>query len=59
MLVSWRTSIATRAASGAGLGTAWGEQKAVEMLHEAGFDDITVEHVEGDFMNVYYIARKH
>jgi SAM-dependent methyltransferase len=46
------------AAGGAGLGTAWGEQVAVEMLREADFDDIDVEHVEGDVMNVYYIARK-
>jgi len=46
------------AAGGAGLGTAWGEGVAVGMLREAGFDDITVEHVEGDVMNVYYIARK-
>jgi hypothetical protein len=46
------------AAGGAGLGTAWGEGVAVGMLREAEFDDIKVEHVEGDVMNVYYIARK-
>jgi SAM-dependent methyltransferase len=46
------------ALGGTGLGTMWGEQKAQEMLREAGFSDIAVEHVEGDIMNNYYIARK-
>jgi hypothetical protein len=43
---------------GVGLGTVWGEQKAREMLAEAGFKDITVSRVEGDIMNNYYVARK-
>jgi hypothetical protein len=34
------------------------EQKALEMLAEAGFKDIRVEHVDGDIFNDYYIARK-
>jgi ubiquinone/menaquinone biosynthesis C-methylase UbiE len=46
------------ALGGAGLGTMWGEQKAHEMLREAGFGDIRTEQVEGDFFNNYYIARK-
>jgi ubiquinone/menaquinone biosynthesis C-methylase UbiE len=43
---------------GVGLGTVWGEQKALQMLAEAGFRDLRVEHVEGDAFNNYYIARK-
>ena len=43
---------------GVGLGTVWGKQKALEMLDEAGFGSVRVEHVEGDFFNNYYVARK-
>jgi len=43
---------------GDGLGTVWGEQKALEMLAAAGFKDIEVKRVEGDILNNYYIARK-
>jgi SAM-dependent methyltransferase len=46
------------AQKGAGLGTMWGEQKALEMLSEAGFSDVSVRNVEGDILNSYYIARK-
>jgi ubiquinone/menaquinone biosynthesis C-methylase UbiE len=46
------------ALDGMGLGTAWGEQKAREMLAEAGFTHVDVETVEGDLINNYYIARK-
>ncbi len=46
------------AQGGAGLGAMWGEQKAVEMLREAGFDDVNVAQVEGDIFNNCYIARK-
>jgi ubiquinone/menaquinone biosynthesis C-methylase UbiE len=46
------------ALDGEGLGTVWGEQKARELLAEAGFGDIDVRQVEGDIMNNYYIARK-
>ncbi len=46
------------ALNGAGLGTVWGEQKAKEMLSEAGFGQIDIEHVEGDIMNSYYACRK-
>jgi len=45
------------AVGGAGLGTMWGEEKAREMMGEAGFADIQVARVEGDIMNNYYIAR--
>ena len=43
--------------SGPGLGAAWGKTKALEMLAEAGFDNITVETLPHDPMNFYYIGR--
>ncbi len=43
---------------GAGLGAMWGEEKCVEMLHEAGFQKVDLHHLEHDFMNTYYIATK-
>ena len=43
---------------GDGLGTVWGEQKALEMLGAAGFKGIKVERVEGDILNNYYVAGK-
>jgi SAM-dependent methyltransferase len=43
---------------GDGLGTVWGEQKARQMLTEAGFSSVKVTHVEADAFNAYYIARK-
>ncbi len=46
------------ALGGEGLGAAWGEQKARELMTEAGFRDIHVEQVEGDIMNNYYITTK-
>ena len=46
------------ALGGEGLGTMWGEQKAVELLNEAGFTDVSIERVEGDIMNAYYVCRK-
>ncbi len=46
------------ALGGEGLGTVWGEQKALQMLADAGFNDVQIERVEGDIFNNYYIARK-
>lgn len=46
------------AEGGMGLGSAWGEQLAVQMLADAGFVSVQVEHVEGDWFNNYYIATK-
>jgi 2-polyprenyl-3-methyl-5-hydroxy-6-metoxy-1,4-benzoquinol methylase len=46
------------AQNGAGLGTVWSEQKAREMLAEAGFTGVEVKQVEGDILNNYYLARK-
>ena len=43
---------------GAGLGAAWGEQTAVRMLHEAGFAQVEVKGLAGDFINNYYVARR-
>jgi SAM-dependent methyltransferase len=43
---------------GEGLGTVWGEQKAQEYLKKAGFKNITVKHIEGDPMHVFFIAKK-
>jgi len=43
---------------GAGLGTMWGEELAVEMLHKAEFDAIDVHRLEHDFQNNFYVMRK-
>ncbi len=43
---------------GEGLGTAWGQELAEQMLHEAGFGEVAVEQVEDDPLNVYYVARR-
>ena len=46
------------AQGGAGLGTMWGEELALEMLHKAGFRAIDVHRLEHDFQNNYYVMRK-
>jgi SAM-dependent methyltransferase len=43
---------------GMGLGAMWGEQKAQEMLADAGFTSIEATHVDGDIANTYFIATK-
>ncbi|MEU1472705.1 methyltransferase domain-containing protein [Streptomyces sp. NPDC005761] len=43
---------------GEGLGTVWGEQTARRMLGEAGFGRVDTQRVEGDILNVYYVARR-
>lgn len=43
---------------GEGLGTVWGEQRARKMLGDAGFGRIDTQRVEGDILNVYYVARR-
>lgn len=45
------------ALGGEGLGAAWGEQKALELLAEAGFSGAEVKQVEGDIANNYYLCR--
>jgi SAM-dependent methyltransferase len=42
---------------GEGLGTMWGEQKARELLAEAGFARVDTTEIEGDIQNLYYRAR--
>ena len=46
------------AQGGAGLGTAVGEQKVTQLLRDAGFSSIEVNHVEGDVFYAYYVVRK-
>lgn len=43
---------------GMGLGTAWGQQLATEMLTAAGFVDIEVTGIKSDRSNNYFLARK-
>lgn len=45
------------ALGGEGLGTVWGEQKACELLAEAGFASVSVHTLPGDVFNNYYVAR--
>lgn len=45
------------ARDGAGLGTAWGEQLARQMLADAGFVDVSVHEVPDDPLNQIYVAR--
>lgn len=42
---------------GEGLGACWGEEKARELLAEAGFSAVDVSKVEGDPLNAYYMCR--
>ena len=46
------------ALNGEGLGTVWGEQKARELLAEAGFTHVEVRHVPADVVNSYYIVTR-
>ncbi|MEM7581419.1 MAG: class I SAM-dependent methyltransferase [Mastigocoleus sp.] len=46
------------ALNGMGLGAMWGEEKALEMLIEAGFKDIEVMQLEHDLQNNYYLMGK-
>lgn len=46
------------ALGGEGLGAAWGEEKALELLAEAGFDNVDVKQLSHDIINNYYIATK-
>ncbi len=43
---------------GMGLGAVWGEEKALEMLTEAGFTSVTIQQLDHDFLNNYYIVKK-
>lgn len=46
------------AAGGDGLGAMWGEEKALEMLAEAGFAKVSVHRLAHDIQNQYYVAHK-
>jgi len=46
------------AQDGEGLDTMWGEEKALEMLAEAGFTSVEVKQLPHDFQNNYYICTK-
>ena len=43
---------------GKGLGTMWGEEKAKEMLKEAGFKEVEVKQLQHDPFNSYFIITK-
>lgn len=46
------------AAGGMGLGAMWGQDKALEMLEDAGFTSVEIKQLAHDFQNNYYIVRK-
>lgn len=46
------------AQGGAGLGTCWGEELALQMLDEAGFKDVRVHTLPHDIMNNFYVMSR-
>jgi SAM-dependent methyltransferase len=46
------------AQGGAGLGAMWGEQRARQMLAEAGFTVLDVRRIEGDIVNNYFVCTR-
>ncbi|WP_428634464.1 class I SAM-dependent methyltransferase [Sedimenticola sp.] len=46
------------AQDGAGLGTVWGKELALQMLEEAGFGRVEVKELDHDFQNYFYVIRK-
>jgi SAM-dependent methyltransferase len=46
------------AEGGAGLGTAWGEQRARAMLAEAGFGEVEVHEAPGDPLNAVFVTSR-
>jgi ubiquinone/menaquinone biosynthesis C-methylase UbiE len=46
------------ASGGPGLGAMWGREKALEMLADAGFENVRVEMLPHDPLNFYYVAVK-
>jgi SAM-dependent methyltransferase len=46
------------ALDGEGLGTMWGQEKAREMLAEAGFTRVEMKQLPHDIQNYYYVATK-
>ena len=45
------------AQGGEGLGTMWGEQKARELLEEAGFGTVEIHRLDHDPINAYFVVR--
>lgn len=45
------------ALDGAGYGAMWGEEKALELLHDAGFSSVEVHQLPHDFQNSWYVCR--
>jgi ubiquinone/menaquinone biosynthesis C-methylase UbiE len=43
---------------GAGLGMMWGKEKAVEMLKQAGFQNVQVVEIPDDPFNLHFLCRK-
>jgi hypothetical protein len=43
---------------GSGLGMMWGREKAVEMLKEAGFENVQVHQIPEDLFNLHYFSFK-
>ncbi|MES9852679.1 MAG: class I SAM-dependent methyltransferase [Candidatus Thiodiazotropha sp. L084R] len=46
------------ASGGAGLGTMWGEEKALDMLEIAGFNKVAVHQLDHDIQNNFYVMDK-
>jgi 2-polyprenyl-3-methyl-5-hydroxy-6-metoxy-1,4-benzoquinol methylase len=46
------------AQGGEGLGTMWGEERAKEMLKEAGFEEVEIKQLPHDIFNNYFIVTK-
>ncbi|MBL0923616.1 MAG: class I SAM-dependent methyltransferase [Sphingomonadaceae bacterium] len=42
---------------GAGLGTMWGYETALDMLSKAGFSQVDLHRLPHDFVNAYYVAK--
>ncbi len=46
------------AQGGEGLGAMWGQEKARQLLAEAGFNKVSIHQLEHDFQNDYYVISK-
>ena len=44
------------ARGGAGLGTCWGRERVLAMLHEVGFGSVSRHRLPHDTLNEYYVA---
>ena len=44
--------------NGTGLGMMWGRDRALDLLHEAGFDNVTVDPIPEDSFNFHYQCSK-